>query len=46
MVHARRAAARRPGRVYSPATRPRLAADVRKQAARGVVSMVLCLEDS
>ncbi|MFF9196892.1 HpcH/HpaI aldolase/citrate lyase family protein [Streptomyces sp. NPDC014779] len=32
--------------LYSPATRPRLAADVRKQAARGVVSMVLCLEDS
>ncbi|MYT28375.1 MULTISPECIES: HpcH/HpaI aldolase/citrate lyase family protein [unclassified Streptomyces] len=32
--------------LYSPATRPRLAADVRKQAARGVTSMVLCLEDS
>ncbi|MFE8937383.1 HpcH/HpaI aldolase/citrate lyase family protein [Streptomyces sp. NPDC007872] len=32
--------------LYSPATRPRLAAAVRKQAARGVVSMVLCLEDS
>ncbi|MFC6062105.1 HpcH/HpaI aldolase/citrate lyase family protein [Streptomyces ochraceiscleroticus] len=32
--------------LYSPATRPRLAADVVKQAARGVVSMVLCLEDS
>ncbi|MFI8104682.1 HpcH/HpaI aldolase/citrate lyase family protein [Streptomyces sp. NPDC086023] len=32
--------------LYSPATRPRLAGDVRKQAARGVVSMVLCLEDS
>ncbi|WP_079426599.1 HpcH/HpaI aldolase/citrate lyase family protein [Streptomyces katrae] len=32
--------------LYSPATRPRLAADIRKQAARGVVSMVLCLEDS
>jgi citrate lyase beta subunit len=32
--------------LYSPATRPRLIADVRKQAARGVVSMVLCLEDS
>ncbi|MET9296719.1 HpcH/HpaI aldolase/citrate lyase family protein [Streptomyces sp. NPDC003077] len=32
--------------LYSPATRPRLAADVLKQAARGVVSMVLCLEDS
>ncbi|MDT0346290.1 HpcH/HpaI aldolase/citrate lyase family protein [Streptomyces litchfieldiae] len=32
--------------LYSPATRPRLAADIRKQAASGVVSMVLCLEDS
>ncbi|MFF9327969.1 HpcH/HpaI aldolase/citrate lyase family protein [Streptomyces sp. NPDC014776] len=32
--------------LYSPATRPQLAADIRKQAARGVVSMVLCLEDS
>lgn len=32
--------------LYSPATRPRLAADVRNLAARGVVSMVLCLEDS
>ncbi|MFF9144494.1 HpcH/HpaI aldolase/citrate lyase family protein [Streptomyces sp. NPDC014861] len=32
--------------LYSPATRPRLADDIRKQAARGVVSMVLCLEDS
>ncbi|MET9951642.1 HpcH/HpaI aldolase/citrate lyase family protein [Streptomyces sp. NPDC006339] len=32
--------------LYSPATRPRLADDVRKQAARGVASMVLCLEDS
>ncbi|MGW9440308.1 HpcH/HpaI aldolase/citrate lyase family protein [Streptomyces sp. NPDC055607] len=32
--------------LYSPATRPQLAAAVRKQAARGVVSMVLCLEDS
>ncbi|KJK54357.1 HpcH/HpaI aldolase/citrate lyase family protein [Streptomyces sp. NRRL F-4428] len=32
--------------LYSPATRPALAADIRKQAARGVVSMVLCLEDS
>ncbi|WP_405781111.1 HpcH/HpaI aldolase/citrate lyase family protein [Streptomyces sp. NBC_00859] len=32
--------------LYSPATRPQLADDVRKQAARGVVSMVLCLEDS
>ncbi|MEU2896931.1 HpcH/HpaI aldolase/citrate lyase family protein [Streptomyces sp. NPDC001273] len=32
--------------LYSPATRPRLADDVVKQAAQGVVSMVLCLEDS
>ncbi|MFJ4961020.1 HpcH/HpaI aldolase/citrate lyase family protein [Streptomyces sp. NPDC088729] len=32
--------------LYSPATRPALADDVMKQAARGVVSMVLCLEDS
>ncbi|MFJ6482155.1 MULTISPECIES: HpcH/HpaI aldolase/citrate lyase family protein [unclassified Streptomyces] len=32
--------------LYSPATRPMLAADIRKQAGRGVVSMVLCLEDS
>ncbi|MFC9297695.1 HpcH/HpaI aldolase/citrate lyase family protein [Streptomyces sp. NPDC057011] len=32
--------------LYSPATRPHLAGDVRKQAGRGVVSMVLCLEDS
>ncbi|MFC0600891.1 HpcH/HpaI aldolase/citrate lyase family protein [Streptomyces palmae] len=32
--------------LYSPATRPNLAADIVKQAARGVVSMVLCLEDS
>ncbi|MGA5805670.1 HpcH/HpaI aldolase/citrate lyase family protein [Streptomyces cellulosae] len=32
--------------LYSPATRPRLADDVLKQGARGVVSMVLCLEDS
>ncbi|MET8566979.1 HpcH/HpaI aldolase/citrate lyase family protein [Streptomyces sp. NPDC004783] len=32
--------------LYSPATRPRLAEDVLKQGARGVVSMVLCLEDS
>lgn len=32
--------------LYSPATRPRLADDVLKQVARGVVSMVLCLEDS
>ncbi|MGE7388131.1 HpcH/HpaI aldolase/citrate lyase family protein [Streptomyces sp. NPDC004126] len=32
--------------LYSPAVRPRLAEDIRKQAGRGVVSMVLCLEDS
>ncbi|WP_431044643.1 HpcH/HpaI aldolase/citrate lyase family protein [Streptomyces sp. P1-3] len=32
--------------LYSPATRPRLAEDIIKQAGRGVVSMVLCLEDS
>ncbi|GAA2930284.1 MULTISPECIES: HpcH/HpaI aldolase/citrate lyase family protein [Streptomycetaceae] len=32
--------------LYSPATRPRLAEDVIKMAGRGVVSMVLCLEDS
>jgi citrate lyase beta subunit len=32
--------------LYSPATRPRLADDILKQAGRGVVSMVLCLEDS
>ena len=32
--------------LYSPATRPQLADDVLKQAANGVVSMVLCLEDS
>ncbi|GAA3983957.1 HpcH/HpaI aldolase/citrate lyase family protein [Streptomyces marokkonensis] len=32
--------------LYSPATRPRLAEDILKQSASGVVSMVLCLEDS
>ncbi|MFG3167010.1 HpcH/HpaI aldolase/citrate lyase family protein [Streptomyces sp. NPDC048200] len=32
--------------LYSPATRPRLADDIVKQTTRGVVSMVLCLEDS
>ncbi|MFG2512791.1 HpcH/HpaI aldolase/citrate lyase family protein [Streptomyces sp. NPDC048584] len=32
--------------LYSPATRPRLADDVLKQGGCGVVSMVLCLEDS
>ncbi len=32
--------------LYSPATRPRLLDDIRKQARNGVVSMVLCLEDA
>ncbi|MER7664840.1 MULTISPECIES: HpcH/HpaI aldolase/citrate lyase family protein [unclassified Streptomyces] len=32
--------------LYSPATRPNLADDVIKLAGNGVVSMVLCLEDS
>ncbi|MFJ6851933.1 HpcH/HpaI aldolase/citrate lyase family protein [Streptomyces sp. NPDC091271] len=32
--------------LYSPANRPRLADDVIKQGGQGVVSMVLCLEDS
>jgi len=32
--------------LYSPATRPRLADDIVKQAGLGVVSMVVCLEDS
>ncbi|MGW7520305.1 HpcH/HpaI aldolase/citrate lyase family protein [Streptomyces sp. NPDC054796] len=32
--------------LYSPATRASLASDVVRQGARGVVSMVLCLEDS
>jgi citrate lyase beta subunit len=32
--------------LYSPATRPELAADIRKLSSHGVVSMVLCLEDS
>jgi citrate lyase beta subunit len=32
--------------LYSPATRPTLADDIIKQSTRGVVSMVLCLEDS
>ncbi|WEO97666.1 HpcH/HpaI aldolase/citrate lyase family protein [Streptomyces sp. FXJ1.172] len=32
--------------LYSPATRPRLADDIVKQAGNGVISMVLCLEDS
>lgn len=34
------------GTLYSPGTRTSLAEDVRKQARRGCVSMVLCLEDS
>lgn len=32
--------------LYSPATRPALAADVERAARRGVMSMVLCLEDA
>ncbi|MFA1539205.1 HpcH/HpaI aldolase/citrate lyase family protein [Actinomadura monticuli] len=32
--------------LYSPATRPELAADVERAARRGVMSMVLCLEDA
>ncbi|WP_035849500.1 HpcH/HpaI aldolase/citrate lyase family protein [Kitasatospora azatica] len=32
--------------LYSPAARRTLAVDVRRQAANGVVSMVLCLEDA
>ena len=32
--------------LYCPGTRPDLVKDVRKQAARGALSMVLCLEDS
>lgn len=32
--------------LYSPATRLHLADDIAKQAGQGVVSMVLCLEDS
>ncbi|MEA9984769.1 MULTISPECIES: HpcH/HpaI aldolase/citrate lyase family protein [Subtercola] len=32
--------------LYCPGDRPAIAADVRKQAARGCISMVLCLEDS
>lgn len=32
--------------LYSPSVRPQLAASVRAQAARGVTSMVLCLEDA
>jgi citrate lyase beta subunit len=32
--------------LYSPATRPALAADIAKRAAQGVVSVVACLEDA
>ncbi|WP_156722513.1 HpcH/HpaI aldolase/citrate lyase family protein [Streptomyces apocyni] len=32
--------------LYSPATRPRMVRDILRQARAGVVSMVLCLEDS
>jgi citrate lyase beta subunit len=32
--------------LYSPATRPRLAQDIARRAASGVVSTVLCLEDA
>lgn len=32
--------------LYCPATRPQLAADVVKRGARGVVTVVICLEDS
>jgi citrate lyase beta subunit len=32
--------------LYCPATRPNLARDIAKRAAQGVVSLVVCLEDS
>ncbi|MFD0686686.1 HpcH/HpaI aldolase/citrate lyase family protein [Actinomadura fibrosa] len=32
--------------LYTPATRPRLAEDIRKAARRGVMSLVVCLEDA
>jgi citrate lyase beta subunit len=32
--------------LYSPATRPGLAADIERAARRGVMSMVVCLEDA
>jgi citrate lyase beta subunit len=32
--------------LYCPATRPNLAVDIARRAARGVVSVVVCLEDS
>ncbi|MFE9423524.1 HpcH/HpaI aldolase/citrate lyase family protein [Kitasatospora sp. NPDC006697] len=34
------------GTLYCPATRATLAADVRRQAERGAVSLVICLEDA
>ncbi len=34
------------GTLYSPADRPNLVHDIRKQALRGCLSMILCLEDS
>jgi citrate lyase beta subunit len=34
------------GTLYCPATRPRLAADIVRRAAEGVISLVVCLEDS
>ena len=32
--------------LYAPATRPELVKDIARQAARGAMSMVICLEDS
>jgi citrate lyase beta subunit len=32
--------------LYCPATRPQLAGDIRRRAAQGVVSVVVCLEDA
>src|SRR5947209_158081 len=32
--------------LYCPATRPRLAHDIQRRAAAGVVSVVVCLEDA
>lgn len=34
------------GTLYIPATRPEIAKDLRKQSDRGVISTVVCLEDS
>lgn len=34
------------GTLYCPATRPRLADDIARRAAQGLVSVVVCLEDS